>query len=38
MREFNALPVGGKDDGVVANDIATAQRVHSDLTTRTLTH
>ncbi len=28
--EFNAFAVGGKHDGVIANDIATTKRVHAD--------
>src|SRR5580704_13204693 len=31
VRQFEALTVGGEDDGVVADDIAAANRVNADL-------
>src|SRR5213595_3505353 len=36
MRQFKPFALAGEDHGMVADDIATAQRMHSDLLSRSL--
>ena len=38
MAQFNSLAHAGEQDGVVSNNIAASNRMHSDLTTRPLSH